>query len=82
MRRFGNPTGDVMIDLDPWRSSCVVEVVKEAHEAPWHDKEAFRTPNGPNDPFCGHLWFAWCNGPFTLEGMVKMVWFMCVESFI
>ena len=31
-RRFGNPTGDVMMDLDPWRSPCVVEVVEEAHE--------------------------------------------------
>ena len=29
-RRFGNPTGNVMMDLDPWRSPCVVEVVEEA----------------------------------------------------
>ena len=32
-RRPRNPTGDAMMDLDPWRSSCVVEVVEEAHEA-------------------------------------------------
>ena len=32
-RRFGNPTGDVMVDLDPWRSPCVVKMVEEAHEA-------------------------------------------------
>ena len=43
------PTGYIMLDH-------VVEAVKEAHEAPWHAKEAFGTPNGPNDPFCGHLW--------------------------
>ena len=55
-RRPSNPTIDVMMDLDPWRSSCVVEVVEEAHEVPWHDKEAFGTPNGPNDPFCGHFY--------------------------
>ena len=45
-----------MMDLDPWRSYSMVKVVEEAHEAPWHVKEAFGTPNGPNDPFCGHLW--------------------------
>ena len=28
-RRFGNPTSDVMMVLDPWRSPCVVEVVEE-----------------------------------------------------
>ena len=33
-RRYSNPTGDVMMDLDPWRSPGVVEVVKEACEAP------------------------------------------------
>jgi len=27
------PTGDVMMNLDPWRSPGVVEVVEEAHEA-------------------------------------------------
>ena len=42
------PTGYIMLDH-------VVEAVKEAHEAPWHAKEAF----GPNEPFCGHLWLAW-----------------------
>ena len=31
--RFGNPTSDVMMDLDNWRSPCVVKVVEEAHEA-------------------------------------------------
>ena len=29
-RRLANPTGDVMVDLDPWRSLGLVEVVKEA----------------------------------------------------
>ena len=51
---------DVMVPQEktklPHRSSCVVEVVEEAHESLWHVKEAFGTPNGPNDPFCGHLW--------------------------
>ena len=32
-RRPSNHTGDVMIDLDPWRSPGVVEVVEEAYEA-------------------------------------------------
>ena len=32
-RRPGNPTGNVMMDLDPWRSPSVGEVVEEAHEA-------------------------------------------------
>ena len=32
-RRPSNPTGDGMMGLDPCRSSCVVEVVEEAHEA-------------------------------------------------
>ena len=32
-RRFSNPIGDVMMDLDPWRSPGVVEVVEEAYEA-------------------------------------------------
>ena len=32
-RRPSNPTGDVMMDLDPWRSPSVVEVVEEAYEA-------------------------------------------------
>ena len=57
------PTGDIMLDH-------VVEAVKEAHEAPRHAEEAFGTPNGPNDPFYGHLWFAWFNGTCTLVGMV------------
>ena len=33
IRRLGTPTGGSMMDLDPCRSSCVVEVVEEAHEA-------------------------------------------------
>ena len=32
-RRPSNPTGDVMMDLDPWRYLGVVEVVEEGHEA-------------------------------------------------
>ena len=32
-RRSGNPTGDVMMDLDPWRSPCMVKMVEEAYEA-------------------------------------------------
>ena len=32
-RRLGNPTGGGMMDLGPWRSSYVVEVVEEVHEA-------------------------------------------------
>ena len=32
-RRTGNPTGDVMMDPDPWRSPCVVKMVEEAYEA-------------------------------------------------
>ena len=38
-RRPINPTGDAMMDLDPWRSSCVVEVVEEAHEASYLTKK-------------------------------------------
>ena len=30
-----NPTGDVTMDLDPWRSPGVVEVVEESYEAPF-----------------------------------------------
>ena len=33
-RRSRNPTGDVMMDLDLWRSPDVVEVVEEAYESP------------------------------------------------
>ena len=32
-RRSNNLTGDVMMDLDPWMSFGVVEVVEEAYEA-------------------------------------------------
>ena len=32
-RKTGKPTGDVMMDLDSWRSPGVVEVVEEAYEA-------------------------------------------------
>ena len=38
-RRFGNPTGDVKMDLDPWRSLSVVEVVEESYEAHWMMKK-------------------------------------------
>ena len=33
-RRSGNPTGDVIMDLDPWMSPGVGEVIEEAYEAP------------------------------------------------
>ena len=33
-RRFVNPTGKVMMDLEPWGSPCVVEVVEETLEDP------------------------------------------------
>ena len=39
-RRPSNPTDDVVMDLDPWKSPGMVEVVEEAHESPWHVKEA------------------------------------------
>ena len=32
-RRPRNPTGDVMMDLDPWRSPSVVEVVEKSYES-------------------------------------------------
>ena len=32
-KRFSNPAGNVMMDLDPWRSPGVVEGVEEAYEA-------------------------------------------------
>ena len=32
-RRYSNPTGDVMMDLDPWKSPGVVEVVEESYES-------------------------------------------------
>ena len=31
-RKLGNPTGGGMMDLDPWRSLGVVDMVEEAHE--------------------------------------------------
>ena len=34
-KRSSNPIGDVMMDIDPWRSPSVVEVVEEAYEAPF-----------------------------------------------
>ena len=33
-RRTGNPIGDVMMDIDPWRSLGVVEVVKKPMKSP------------------------------------------------
>ena len=32
-RRTSNPTGDVIMDPNAWRSSCEVQVVEEAYEA-------------------------------------------------
>ena len=32
-RRLSDPRGDVMMDIDSWRSPGVGEVVEEAHEA-------------------------------------------------
>ena len=31
MRKFGNPTGDVMMDLDPSRFPVVVEAAEESY---------------------------------------------------
>ena len=39
-RRPSNPTDDVMMNLDPWKNPGMVEVVEEAHEAPWNVKES------------------------------------------
>ena len=33
-RRYRNPTGDLMMDFNPWRSPGVVKVVEEAYESP------------------------------------------------
>ena len=33
MKRSSNPIGDVIMDLDPWRSPGVVDMVEEAQEA-------------------------------------------------
>ena len=45
-----------MMDLDPYRSPGMVTMVEEAHEVFGMNKKAFGTPNGPNDPLCGHLY--------------------------
>ena len=34
-RSSGNPIGDVMMDLDPWRSLGVGKVIEEAYQAPF-----------------------------------------------
>ena len=34
-RRSSNPIGDFMMDLGPWRSLGVVQVVEETYEAPY-----------------------------------------------
>ena len=34
--RPSNPTGDVMMDVDPWRSPSVVKVVEELKEASYY----------------------------------------------
>ena len=44
-RRPSYPTGNIMLDLDPWESSSVVEVVKEAYEAPCLMKKPMKTWN-------------------------------------
>ena len=31
-RRSGNTIGNGMMDIDPWRSPCMVKVDEEAHE--------------------------------------------------
>ena len=38
-RRPRNPTDDVMMDLDPWKSPGMVEVVEEPYESPWNVKK-------------------------------------------
>ena len=35
VRRIGNPIGDVMMDINPWRYPRVVEVVEESYESPF-----------------------------------------------
>ena len=61
-RRFGNPTGNVMMDLEPWGSPGVVEVIEETHEDPCLIKKAL---TNHFDPYT-----RWFNG---LEEM-KMIW--------
>ena len=57
-RRPTNPTGDVMMDLDPWRSPGMAEAVEEACEAPCLMKKLHKSP----------LTHTWCfDGPCTLE---------------
>ena len=53
-RRSSNPTADGMMDLDPWRSLGVVEVVEEAYETPWLMEKPWRSP-------WTHIW--WLNDP-------------------
>ena len=53
-----NPTCDLMVDIYPWRSPSVVEVVEEVHEDPSLIKKLHRSP----------LTHTWCfDGPCTLE---------------
>ena len=47
-RRIGNRTGGSMMDLDPWRSSYVVEVVEEAHESSCMVKKSLNKPLDPH----------------------------------
>ena len=44
-RRPSYPTGIIMLYFDPWRSPSVVEVVKEAYEAPCLMKKPMKTWN-------------------------------------
>ena len=41
-RRFGNPTGNFMMDLESWGSPSVVEVVEETHEDPYLMKKLLK----------------------------------------
>ena len=45
MIRPSCPTGNIMLDLDPWGYPSVVEVVKEAYEAPFLMKKPMKTWN-------------------------------------
>ena len=44
-RRPSYLTGDIMLDIDPWRYPCVAEVVKEDHETFFLMKNPMKTWN-------------------------------------
>ena len=57
-RRPTNPTSDVMMDLDPWRSPGMAKAVEEACETPCLMKKLHKIL----------LTHTWCfDGPCTLE---------------